>query len=182
MERPLLAFPVQVCAGVGTWKCASSRSLEVTGYLEVFSWLTPSQEVRPQAVMALKLSYSSPARKRAVTGASSSGSWTGGRGRGVLKGLSPPRVLEMRLYAQEGFLEVATTVESNPEGPAGVSNRRVRDRPSAPRPMQNKEAPPALQCGRGGAGRVGRSVEAKSRRGFRACLYSKSNWEGFEGV
>lgn len=88
----------------------------------------------------------------------------------------------MRLYAQEGFLEVATTVEPNPKGLAGVSNKRVRDLPSAPRPMQNKEAPPALECGRGGAARVGRSVAAKSRRGFSACLYSKSNWEGFEGV
>lgn len=80
MERPLLAFHVRVCAEGGTWKCCFYQVSKGDWVFGGFSWLTPFQEVRPQAVMALKLCYSSPAGKRAVTGASSRRSWMEGEG------------------------------------------------------------------------------------------------------
>lgn len=88
MERPLLASHVRVCAGGGTWKCCF---FQVSKGDWVFGGFSPFQEIRPQAVMALKLCYSSLAGKRAVTGASSSRSWIGGRGRGVLGRVFLPR-------------------------------------------------------------------------------------------
>lgn len=80
----------------------------VTECLEVLSSPTPSQEVRPQAVTVLELSYSSPPRKRAVSGVSSGCSWAGGRGRVFLR-----EGVRDETNTQEGFLEGADSgVES----------------------------------------------------------------------